>query len=86
MKDKFPTIVKENIDTWNDITYGWIINGMVKDNPDNISYGELMTRANDLTNLLFNALREKMGVKTPSIFKEFEETRTDGDRELGMEY
>ena len=69
-KKKFPTIVKGNVDTWNDITYGYIIAGMIAKNPK-LPYGEAMTRANDLTNLLFNALREKMGVKRPDYHKAF---------------
>ena len=70
MSKKFPTITKDNLDAWNCITYGYIINGMIKEHPE-ISYGEQMTRANKLTNYLFNALRKSMGVKTPSIYTEF---------------
>lgn len=70
MSKKFPTITKENIDTWNDITYGYIITGIMAQTRS-LSYGECMNRANDLTNLLFIALREKMGVKTPPIHTEF---------------
>lgn len=68
MNKKFPSITKGNLDTWNSITYGWIINGMIKANPD-LKYGEAMTRANNLTNLLFNALRKKMGVTKRSIYR-----------------
>ena len=71
MVKKFPSITKDNIDTWNSITYGWIINGMLKANPD-LKYGEAMTRANNLTNLLFIALRKDMGVKTPPFYQEFQ--------------
>jgi len=67
---KFPTITKENIDTWNMITYGYIIAGIIAKAPS-LPYGVAMTRANDLTNLLFNALRKEMGVTTQSIHKEF---------------
>jgi len=70
MVDKFPSITKDNIDTWNSITYGWIINGMINADPD-LKYGEAMTRANDITNLLFDALRKKMGV-TKSTYWSFE--------------
>jgi len=71
MSKKFPTITKDNLDTWNDITYGYIIAGMIAKNEvttyEKIPYGELMTRANNLTNLLFTALRKEMGVKTTPI-------------------
>lgn len=75
MNKKFPTITKDNLDTWNDITYGYIIAGMIAKNEatteDKIPYGELMTRANNLTNLLFTALRKEMGVRTTPIHTEF---------------
>jgi len=70
MSKKFPTITKGNLDTWNDITYGYIITGIMAQSRS-LSYGECMTRANDLTNLLFTALREKMGVRRPDYHKEF---------------
>jgi len=77
MSKKFPTITKGNLDTWNDITYGYIIAGMIAHNEAKdedeykIPYGELMTRANNLTNLLFTALRKEMGVRTTPIHTEF---------------
>lgn len=75
MNKKFPSITKGNVDTWNDITYGYIIAGMIAKNEakdeDKITYGEIMTRANDLTNLLFTALREKMGVKRKDYHEAF---------------
>lgn len=52
----YPTITKGNIDTWNMITYEFIINGMIKRYPDK-KYGELMGMAQNLTNTLFNALK-----------------------------
>ena len=70
MSKKFPTITKDNLDTWNDITYGYIITGIMAQSRS-LSYGECMTRANDLTNLLFTALRKEMGVRTTPIHTEF---------------
>lgn len=59
---RYPTITKHNIDTWEGMTYGYIINGMQKANP-NIQYGELMTKANALTIRLFRALKRDMRKK-----------------------
>lgn len=70
MSKKFPTITKGNLDTWNDITYGYIIAGMMMKDTQ-VPYWEQMTRANNLTNLLFTALRKEMGVKTTPIHTEF---------------
>jgi hypothetical protein len=57
----FPTITKNNIDTWKDITYTYIIRGMLA-TEENVKYGEAMTKAENLTTILFKALKIKMGV------------------------
>lgn len=56
---KYPTITKHNLDTWNDIVYSWIIQGMMAQNK-NLKYGEAMRRSEKITNLLFKALKEKL--------------------------
>lgn len=65
IEDDYSTIItKDNIDTWNCIVYGYVIQGMLKENPE-LKYGNAMTKAEKLTNLLFNALKFKMtcGIK-----------------------
>jgi len=57
--NKFPTINKNNTDAWNDITYGYIIKGMLASNPD-LQYDEAVGRADVLTQILFNALKFKL--------------------------
>lgn len=59
---RYPTITKGNIDTWESITYCYIINGMIKANPDR-SYGEHMRYADALTIRLFRALKRDMRKK-----------------------
>lgn len=59
---KYPTITKHNIDTWESITYSYILQGMIKQNPD-IGYGKLMTNANALSVRLFRALKRDMRKK-----------------------
>jgi len=59
---KYPTITKENIDAWESITYCFILNGMIKEFPNN-SYGEHMRRANALTIRLYRALKRDMRKK-----------------------
>ena len=59
---RYPTITKHNIDTWEDITYGYIIMGMNKQYPDR-QYGELMRKADALTIRLFRALKRDMRKK-----------------------
>lgn len=51
----FPTITKDNLATWNDIVYGYILHGLMNANPD-IKYGKAMTKAESLTNYLFKAV------------------------------
>lgn len=72
MKEKeFPTITKDNIGTWNDIVYSWLICGMMLDKnrfEQPPKYGEMMRRADNLTQLLFNALRKQMKAPAKCIY------------------
>lgn len=69
---KYPTITKGNIDTWEGITYSYILSGMVEQekhrklfgkHEKRRPYGELMRNADDLTIRLLRALKRDMRVK-----------------------
>jgi len=65
---KYPTITKGNIDTWEMITYSYILNGMMEEqkhkrlfaDEKRKGYGELMGYADALTIRLFRALKRDM--------------------------
>lgn len=82
MKEKeFPPITKNNIETWNDIVYSWLIYAMMHDKEhfkQPPKYGEIMTKADDLTELLFNALRKQMKVTRKCIYCKKALTKTRG--------
>lgn len=59
---RYPTITKHNIDTWESITYSYIINGMKQEHPT-AQYGKLMSKADALTIRLFRALKRDMRKK-----------------------
>jgi len=59
---RYPTITKHNIDTWESMTYSYIIQGMAIENPT-VQYGELMRKADALTIRLFRALKRDMREK-----------------------
>ena len=59
---KYPEITKHNLDAWEGRTYGYIIHGMMHENPD-IQYGILMRKADQLTVRLFRALKRDMRKK-----------------------
>ena len=59
---KFFTVNKHNTDAWNDIIYCFILRGIIETNPK-IGYGEAMNRAQEITNILFKALKKSKGWK-----------------------
>lgn len=82
-ENEFPTITKDNLVTWNEIVYGFIIQGMLHERPD-LQYGRAMTLADNLTNKLFHAMKvesniqeqiKKLEVQLPKIQKKTEEFR-----------
>lgn len=66
------------MDTWNGIVYTWILNGILS-TQKGLQYGEAMTKAEDLTNILFAALK-----KNPEILCAHQGGHLWGDDQLGM--
>jgi len=85
-EDEFPTITENNIDTWNDITYTFIIRGMLSCHPD-LQYGDAMTKAGNLTNKLFRALKVEYAIrKRIDELKKEDEEHYEGIKKMGEKY
>ena len=60
--NKFFTVNKHNTDAWNEIVYGLIIQGLLHNHPET-PYGKCMDIAEEITNILFKALKKSKGWK-----------------------